>query len=312
MNCKMNIKLNPSGVEFNESEHTYTLDGMELHGITGMISRQLFPDKYDGIPKATLAAAAEYGTAVHSTIELCDTFGDYDNLDANYRAYRELMERHHFKTIANEYIVTDGEYFATPIDILAVDEDTDDLIIIDIKTTSKHDGEYVSWQGSVAKNLFYKTNPHLVGRVAAIYTLWLPKPQYGKPRMFREEERSEQEVIDLLEAEKSGKQYALPVPKQESGMTLTADAISEVAEVERVFAESKARSKELRDGLLSAMQENGVKSFKCDKFMLTRVIPSGEPQYTIDTERLKEEMPEIYEKFKKEKKQSESLRLKLY
>lgn len=308
----MKVKLNPSGVEFNEAEHTYTLDGRQLHGITGMISRQLFPDKYDDIPQATLDKAAAYGTAVHSTIELCDTFEDYDNKDPNYRAYRELMERHHLKTVANEYIVTDGEYFATPIDILAIDTDTEDLVIIDIKTTSKHDGEYVSWQGSIAKHLFYLTNPHLIGRVSAIYTLWLPKPQYGTPRMFLEVERDEEDVKALLDAERNGRQYMVPVVKSEGGMTLTADAIAEVYNVEQMLAEIKDRSKELRDGLLLAMKEHSVKSFKCDKFMLTRVVPSGEPQYTLDTERLKAEHPEIYEEYKKEKKQSESLRLKLY
>lgn len=38
------IDLVKSSVVFNEEDHTYFLGDKELKGITGMISRQLFPD----------------------------------------------------------------------------------------------------------------------------------------------------------------------------------------------------------------------------------------------------------------------------
>ena len=40
------IELVKSGVVFNEENHTYFLGDKQLSGITGMIKRQLFPDKY--------------------------------------------------------------------------------------------------------------------------------------------------------------------------------------------------------------------------------------------------------------------------
>ena len=46
-------KLKKSKVVFYPATHTYvTPDGRMLDGITGMISRQLFPSKYDGVDKA--------------------------------------------------------------------------------------------------------------------------------------------------------------------------------------------------------------------------------------------------------------------
>lgn len=308
----MDIKLNPSGVVFDEHKHLYSLNGKPLKGITGMIGNQLFPDKYDGIPQDVLRRAAEYGSSVHSTIELCDSLGDHSNPDPIYQAYRKLLFDEGLEPIANEYIVTDFEHFATPIDVLAMDKNGD-LAIIDIKTTSKHDGEYVSWQGSVCTRLFNITNPHLNGKVRSIYTMWLPKSMYGRPTLFKEWMRSDEEINALLMAEINGEKVVLPEVKSgDNALSLTQDAIAEFAYIEKQLAEMKDRSKEMRDGLLSAMQENGVKSFKCDRFMLTRVIPSGEPSYTLDTDRLKEEHPEIWEEYKKEKKQSESLRIKLY
>lgn len=307
----MDIKLNPSGVVFDERRHLYSLNGKPLKGITGMIGRQLFPDKYDGIPQSVLDKAAEYGTAVHSTIELCDSLGDHDNPDPIYQAYRSLLFDEGLTPIANEYIVTDFEHFATPIDVLALDKDGY-IAIIDIKTTSKHDGEYVSWQGSVAAHLFKLTNPHLADKVRSVYTVWLPKSMYGKPSLFKEWLRDENDVNELLKAEVEHRQVQLAVKEANNALSLTDDAIAEFANIEKQLEEMKNRSKELRDGLLLAMKENGVKSFKCDRFMLTRVVPSGAPSYTLDTDRLKAEHPEIWEEYKKEKKQSESLRIKLY
>lgn len=307
----MDIKLNPSGVVFDERRHLYSLNGKQLKGITGMIGRQLFPDKYDGIPQSVLDKAAEYGSSVHSTIELCDSLGDHDNPDPIYQAYRKLLFDEGLEPIANEYIVTDFEHFASPIDVVAIDKEGN-IAIIDIKTTSKHDGEYVSWQGSVLTKLFYITNPHLAGRVKSVYTVWLPKIMYGKPTIFKEWIRPDADVDELLAAEIEHRKVSLVQKEQENALSLTNDAIAEFANVEKQLEEMKTRSKELRDGLLLAMKEHGVKSFKCDRFMLTRVVPSGEPSYTLDTERLKQEHPEIWEEYKKEKKQSESLRIKLY
>ena len=64
------IELKNSGVFFNEEAHEYWLGDKQLSGITGMLQRQLFPDEFNGIIEATLNAAAEYGTGVHSSIAI--------------------------------------------------------------------------------------------------------------------------------------------------------------------------------------------------------------------------------------------------
>ena len=56
------VQLKDSGVLFDEEQHTYLLKDKYLSGITGMLQRQFFPDEFEGIPKATLDAAAQYGT----------------------------------------------------------------------------------------------------------------------------------------------------------------------------------------------------------------------------------------------------------
>ena len=55
----MGYKLVKSGVVFDSEHHTYTLDGKQLSGITSLLDRQLFKDKYSGIPEDTLRKAAK-------------------------------------------------------------------------------------------------------------------------------------------------------------------------------------------------------------------------------------------------------------
>lgn len=69
------IELVKSSVVFNEENHTYFLCDKQLSGITGMIKRQLFPDKYRDVPKFVLEKAAERGTKVHHDCQFADVTG---------------------------------------------------------------------------------------------------------------------------------------------------------------------------------------------------------------------------------------------
>ena len=109
------IKLVKSPVVFNEENHTYFLGEKQLRGITGMISRQLFPDKYKGVPDHVMRRAADKGSRIHSQCEFVDSTGfEPESIEAeNY--LRERMNAG-YDALANEYTVSDEEYFASNID----------------------------------------------------------------------------------------------------------------------------------------------------------------------------------------------------
>ena len=69
------IELVKSSVVFNEENHTYMLGEKQLQGITGMISRQLFPDKYKDVPDFVLKRAAEKGSLIHAQCQFVDATG---------------------------------------------------------------------------------------------------------------------------------------------------------------------------------------------------------------------------------------------
>lgn len=64
-------RFGKTDVVFNEEDHTYFLGAKELFGITGMIGRQLFPGKYDKIPKHILEKAGNQRTFCSFTMPIC-------------------------------------------------------------------------------------------------------------------------------------------------------------------------------------------------------------------------------------------------
>lgn len=189
------IQLNQSAVIFNEVDHTYNYLGSYLSGVTSLLHRTLFADKYRGIDSSVLAKAAAYGHNIHEQIELVDTLGVESNTPA-VQAYLEMKESLGLKTLANEYLVSDESYIASSIDIIF-----DDLTLADIKTTSKLDMEYLSWQLSMYAYLFEMQNPKL--KVPRLLAIWLPKPQYGKPNIIEVPRKSNDSLKVLLAWDKS-------------------------------------------------------------------------------------------------------------
>ena len=121
------VQLKDSGVLFDEEQHTYLLNDKYLSGITGMLQRQFFPDEFEGIPKATLDAAAQYGTDCHSDIEDFDTSW-INSGSVEVQDYIQICRENNLTHECSEYTVTDGENWASRVDkVYRVSDDTFDL-----------------------------------------------------------------------------------------------------------------------------------------------------------------------------------------
>jgi hypothetical protein len=78
----MNARL-----QFDESTHTYTVDGEKWPSVTAILDPLL---ELDGIPRAALEAAAQFGQHVHMATDLYDKGTlDEDALDPHLRPYLE-------------------------------------------------------------------------------------------------------------------------------------------------------------------------------------------------------------------------------
>lgn len=299
------LKLNPSGVEFDEAAHTYTLRGKRLRGITDVIRRQVVHEApYNGP-----ASATEYGKAVHSTIELGDTLGGYGEANGVYDTYRRLIAERGWQVERNEYIVTDGAEFASAIDIVLTDADGG-IVLADIKTTSRLHRVKVAWQLSIYRLFFSMLNPELADRGMTLAAVWLPNPERMEtPRIETVEAVDESEVKAMLLAETEGREY-LPANGGGNTLALADDAIDEVVSIESRLKELADQSRQLRAGLLRLMAEKGVTSFRSDRLLLTR--KAAAESVSFDTDRFRADHPDLYAQYcTKRRKTAESLLLKI-
>lgn len=296
------MKLKESKVIFNQKEHTYHFGDKQLSGVTSLLNRQLFKDKYIAVSDEVLQRAAQRGSMVHETIELVDSLGVSSELE-EVKAYIALKEQYGLTTHCNEYLVSDNDHVASSIDIVF-----DDCSLADIKTTSKLDKEYVRWQLSVYAYLFELQNPRK--KAGKLYAIWLPKPQYGNPALVEVERIPSEVVAELIACDKRGEQFMLHVePVEDQSVTIAEDVVNEVIMISKQMKEMEQRYKELQSGLLQVMKENNVKSYKNGGLMLIYKEPTT--RKSIDTKALESKYPEIYSELLKESTIKESLTIKI-
>lgn len=297
------IQLQDSGVSFDAEAHRYFLNGNELSGITGILHKHIFPDQYKDIPQFVLDRAAERGTMVHESIELLDAGFEPAESTPEIENYKRIKADNGLKTIANEYIVTDGEHFASGIDLVFTNGGKN-IILVDIKTTSVLNKEYVAWQLSIYAYFFELQNPDL--KVSKLYALWLR----GDKSEFAEVERIDTATIkDLLRCEVEGRQFANPLAKTDVQVPAEIkNAEMAVYTLVTHIKELTEKKKQLSEGLLKLMQDNDIKTYKGEHITLSRKAASTRDD--IDKAKLKKEYPEAYEACVKTTNISESLQIR--
>ncbi len=198
-----NIKQNQKekhmsdSVRFDEFTHTYYLGDKVIPSVT-QILQEVFPDKYKGVPKDVLQKKAEYGTQVHKFIEIIETkkpkrplayIKRYYKPDIyqieSIKQYLEIKKQKGISVLESEKKVVYKDLYAGTLDMVA--KVNDKLTIVDIKTTSILDKEYVSWQTSLYEKA-YKS-------VEELYVLWLPKGHLGK---LEKVERIDNELLEAV------------------------------------------------------------------------------------------------------------------
>lgn len=284
------INLNNSGVVFMDNPHSYHLGDKELKGVTGILSKHLFSDKYFGVSDEVLQKAAERGSRIHENCRAYDLLGVEASEEA--KAYAQIKRDNHIETIANEYTVTDYENVASNIDLVAhVEGDADnEITIIDFKTTSHLDIEYLSWQMSIYKYLFEKVNPLLaVKRIAGI---WLPLSKYGTPRIQEIEQKPMSEVKRLLEADAKGEIYTLPPTVIPPSVLMLQERCYDTL---LRLKEAEEESKKLHEALYAAMSQYNIKKWDTENFSCTLKTPSVQNRF--DSKTFGAEHPDLYKQY---------------
>ena len=216
------IELNYiDGLVFDEKEHRYFLNGKELFGVTGVITHQLYPNAFDGIPKKVLEASAEYGHQVHKILENWDKLWQKNENSVELQDYISICREYGLVNEASEYLVSDGERFASACDkIYRVSDDT--VSIGDIKTVygdlskpaNKEKLDRAQWQLSIYKYMFELMNPQMKVKDLFVLHIRCKERQNGTidriAKLIYVDPIPASTCKALLEAELKGEQFVMP------------------------------------------------------------------------------------------------------
>ncbi len=291
---------------FVEEDHKYFLidengvETKELISVTTLMRKHGLAPDYGGVPSETLQAKAEYGKLIHKELEDYITQGEI-GFSSELTDFINYIDVHDFYPKDSELLVYD-DFVAGTIDLTGFDP-AHGFILADFKTTATLHKEAVSWQLSIYAYLFEKQfDTQIDGLQAFHFSNGL--------KVVDIERKPVEEIEKLLDAEKNGEIY------EQKQLVVAGELVEQLADAEATIKhfelqkkEAEANAEQLRQALLEAMRAQGVKSFENARLKITYVAPTT--RETIDDAKLKKELPEIAEQYKKISKVKDSVRITL-
>lgn len=299
------ITLNVPKVTFIEESHQYFLGKKELKGVTGTLIKKAFPDTYKNIPESVLMKAAERGGLIHNTFEtFCSIFDadlkQYPNPTEELLAFHSMLVAYDLHYVASEYLVTDGENFASAIDGIFADNEGN-IYLVDYKTTATLHYDNVSLQLSIYAKWFEEQNPDL--KVKEIVCMWFKNGQSKFQPLPRVSDYQIDDLINAYLADDTEYQYKVEVPEQFSALEQEYRLVS--ARMDAL----KIKQDDLKEQIMKMMEANKQKSIKTNIGSYSYV--DSTTKRTLDMKLFKEKYPNAYEKLTKVSISKPSIRIKL-
>lgn len=202
--------------------------------------------------------------------------------------------------VASEYLVTDGENFASAIDGIFADKEGN-IYLVDYKTTATLHYDNVSLQLSIYARWFEEQNPDL--KVKEIVCMWFKNGQSKFQPLPRVADYQIDDLINAYLADDTDYQYKVEVPEQFSALEQEYRLIT--ARMDAL----KIKQDDLKEQMMKMMEANKQKSIKTNIGSYSYVAATTKK--TFDTELFKDTEPEHYEYYLKETTTKPSIRIKL-
>ena len=266
--------------EFNEQTHTYKLNDKILPSVTQIINEVLFYNKYSSVSEDTLELAKKKGSLIHKEIEDYIKTGSI-GFTTELESFINIVNDKKLEHMKSEVKVHNEEIAGT-IDIVCKIGDKN--VIIDTKTTSEFDKEYVSWQLSIYAYIIetYYNIP-----VNELYGMWL---RDDKSKFVKVEKKTHNQVEDVLEAFKNGSKIDLY-----SATLQTIPLDNQIAFIGFIHQmnDIENKIKEMKESILKEMEDRGLSKVEIGDVTITYKQPTT--RVSIDTKKLKEDG--LYDKY---------------
>lgn len=173
-----------------------------------------------------------------------------------------------------EYVVTDFKNYASPIDIVCLNE-KNEICIIDMKFTAKLHYEQVTLQTSIYKKFFHIVNNELDAKHQ--YVLYIHTNDAHEvldSGIYELQPVDEAFIDDLIKADEEDKTFEVSdyygdLPAQVSKVE------SYLIQLSQLVKEKSDELERIKKGLTKLMLENNVTKYSTAHLQLTAVTPEG-------------------------------------
>ena len=277
-------------IDFDEKSHTYTIDGIKIPSVSEILNTVL-GGNYDQVPEHILKQASEKGTLVHFEIELFENDG-VAGFTEEFLQYLKFKKATGIKIYDMEQIIYNKEFveYAGRYDI------STDESLIDIKTTYKLDIERVTWQQNLYNNGLPKPKEKL-------FVLWLRPDKW---EFIELQVKTKKEINDFLQKYANGDKMEKEIIKLDC---LTPVTLPDLKNCLKQIKEFEQKADEFKKLILKEMKERNLKQYNDGELVISFV--DADERESLDTAKIKEKYPEIYQECKKVTKVKESIRIKI-
>ncbi len=277
-------------LKFNEEKHEYTLGNRTLISVTQLMRKHGLAPDYSNVDETVLRAKAERGTLIHKEIEDYIKTGEI-GWSNEVLSFMDYVKDNKVNILSSELMVN-NDIVAGTIDLIL--DDKGQPVIADIKTTYQVHKESVSWQLSIYLFLYvvdkginyneFEGQCYHFDKEGQLEVLDIPLKPFT-------------EVASLMQCEREGKTYKQELKVENDTLLQLEDVENIIKYHEEQLKQAKAKEEEMRNALMQAMEENSIKTYETDKLKITYV--EATTRSTVDSVRLKKEMPDIADKYTK-------------
>lgn len=305
-------------ISIDEEKHIYSVNGdIASISVTELLHKHKLAPDYKGVDKAKLKESATKGKAVHKDLENILNEPKYEPTTEQGKNFKKWVDANLDCGVGEQMLGLDykGLLIAGTADVMAIGR-KGEYILADHKNTSKFQQEYVTWQVNILDYMARKLGKEEVNgkklnwKGALKFYCFKYDPKTGEMTPYELEKIPDSEIEELLEKEYKGelyerKQLAIDNTLRDKFIQTEQFLYEKELEYKRAEADAKA----IREELLKLFEEQGILSWETPSGLLKVTYIQPIDKVMVDSRKLKDKYPQIYNECQKITKQKASIRI---
>lgn len=304
-------------IDFDEEQHIYFVNGdIASISVTELLAKHKLAPKYSGVDKKFVIAAAEEGKKIHADLEKIFNEKEYTLETPQAKNFEKWVKENVKCGVGEQKLALNykGMTIAGTADVMGFLKD-DSLFVGDHKNTAQFNREYVSWQVSLydyfARQLKgEKLNGQAFnwGGASKFYCFHYNKKKEGELEVYELDKVPDSEIERLLECEYNGETYTrqelVVAPELQLEFTKRQKSI---IRLEKQLENAKKKMESVREQFVKLFEEQKIVKWETDNLVVTYIAPTE--MHTIDSTKLKRELPQVYDKYQKVSKRKATVKI---